>query len=365
MLRIKTSLLFSIISLFLVFSGPASSADQNSMRQYQLARTADGKGYAMVLKTAPVPVPAANEILVRMRDVSLNRKDIYFRDASLKSGRATPGMSISDGAGDVVAVGKDVTRFKVGDRVVGAFDTVWIDGPQKQIRPREGLLSEYATMTADTALPIPDYMTYAEASTLPCAAVTAWNTLFESAKLQAGDYVLLEGTGGVSVFGLQLAAAAGAKPIITSSSDAKLEKAKALGAFGTINYRKHKDWNVYVRRLTNDVGVKHVLEVGGKDTFPKAVASLAMGGHIGSIGGLAEGGFVRQNPEDMLKPYNATWTYIYVGSRAYFEHLLAFMSAHKIHPAIDRVFPFEQAPAAFDYMVASKFFGKIVIAVNP
>lgn len=364
MLRIKSTLLFSVISLICFCSGPVCSADQGSMRQYKLAKTADGQGYAMVIKTVPVPEPAANEVLVRMRAVSLNRKDIYFRDASLKSGNATPGMSISDGAGEVVAVGSDVTRFQVGDRVVGAFDTVWIDGPQEQIRPREGLLSEYATMTADTALPIPEYMTYAEASTLPCAAVTAWNTLFESASLQAGDYVLLEGTGGVSVFGLQLAAAAGAKPIITSSSDAKLEKAKALGAFGTVNYRKNPDWNVNVRRLTNDVGVKHVLEVGGKDTFPKAVASLAMGGHIGSIGGLAEGGFVRQKPEDMLKPYNGTWTYIYVGSRAYFEHLLAFMSKHQIHPAIDRVFPFEQAQAAFDYMVASEFFGKIVISIN-
>jgi len=346
-------------------SSQVFGADQDSMRQYQLEKSEDGKGYAMVLKTAPVPVPAANEVLVRMRAVSLNRKDIYFRDASLQSGKATPGMSISDGAGDVVAIGKDVTRFKAGDRVVGAFDTVWIDGPQKQIRPREGLLSEFAVMTEDTALPIPAYMSYDEAATLPCAAVTAWNTLFESASLQPGEYVLLEGTGGVSVFGLQLAAAAGARPIITSSSDEKLEQARALGAFGTINYRKNPDWDVLVRKLSNNIGVKHVLEVGGKDTFPRAVASLAMGGHIGSIGGLAEGGFIRQEPEELLKPYNATWTYIYVGSRTYFEHLLAFMTEHQIHPAIDRVFPFEQAQAAFDYMVDSSFFGKIVIAINP
>ena len=292
--RIYTTLLCSCISLLSFISGPVFSSDQDGMRQYQLDKLEDGKGYAMVMKTAPVPVPAANEVLVRMRAVSLNRKDIYFRDASLQSGKATPGMSISDGAGDVVAVGKDVTRFKAGDRVVGAFDTIWVDGPQKQIRPREGLLSDYVVMTEDTALPIPAYMSYEEASTLPCAAVTAWNTLFESASLKAGEYVLLEGTGGVSVFGLQLAVAAGARPIITSSSDEKLAQARALGAFGTINYRKNPDWDVVVRKLSNNVGVKHVLEVGGKDTFPKAVASLAMGGHIGSIGGLAEGGFVRQ-----------------------------------------------------------------------
>lgn len=364
MIRTKTPLLLSLVSIALIFAGTAYGAIPTTMRQYQIARKADGKGYAMVLKTVPVPVPAANEVLVRMHAVSLNRKDIYFLDASLKSGRATPGMSISDGAGEVVAMGKDVTHFKIGDRVMGAFDTLWVDGPQpKRIRPREGLLSEYVTMTEATTVPVPAYLSYEEAATLPCAGVTAWNSLFESSKLQPDDYVLLEGTGGVSVFGLQFTVAAGGKAVITSSSDAKLEKAKKLGAYGTINYRTHPDWQKNVLQVTGGIGVKNVLEVGGKETFPKAVKSLAMGGHIASIGGLGDEGFVRQAPEALLKPYHATWSYIYVGSRAYFDHLLVFMCKYEIHPIIDRAFPFKQAAAAYDYMRSSKFFGKIVIDI--
>ncbi|MBF8270759.1 MAG: oxidoreductase, zinc-binding dehydrogenase family [Gammaproteobacteria bacterium] len=131
-----------------------------------------------------------------------------------------------------------------------------------------------------------------------------------------------------------------------------------------MNYRTYPDWDINVRKLTNDVGVMHVLEVGGQDTFPKAVASLAKGGHIGSIGGLGEGGFVREAPEDLLKPYNATWSYIYVGSRTDFENLNAFMIEHQIHPVIDRVFPYAETPAAYDYMKSGSFFGKIVIAID-
>ena len=365
MKRIRTTvtvqLLATIMYLCAGFAGAVFSAETASMRQWQLAKTEDGKGYATVLKTVPVPAPAAHEILVRMKAVSLNRKDIYFQDRSLQSGQATPGLSISDGAGEVVALGADVSRFKVGDRVVGAFDTVWIDGASSGYRPREGLLSEFVVMQEDTTLPVPEYLSYEEAATLPCAAVTAWNTLFKAAKLQKDEYVLLEGTGGVSIFGLQFAAAAGARPVITSSSDEKLERARSLRAYGTVNYRTNPDWDINVREITHGVGVKHVLEVGGQDTFAKAVASLAKGGHIGSIGGLGETGFVREAPVELLKPYDATWTYIYVGSRADFENMNAFMTEHQIRPVIDRVFPFEQAMAAYDYMKNGSFFGKIVI----
>ena len=351
-----------MLVVYFCLPGMASGAD--SMRQWQLTKTGDGKGYVPVVNTVPVPVVAAKQVLVRMRAVSLNRKDIYFQDRSLQSGQATPGLSISDGAGEVVAVGANVTKFKVGDRVVGAFDTVWVDGASSAYKPREGLLSEFVVMTDDTTLPIPQYLSYEEAATLPCAAVTAWNTLFKAAHLQKDEYVLLEGTGGVSIFGLQFAAAAGARPVITSSSDEKLEHARKLGAYGTVNYRTHPDWDVNVREITHGVGVKHVLEVGGKETFPKAVASLAKGGHIGSIGGLGEEGFIREAPVEMLKPYEATWTYIYVGSKADFEHMLAFMTEHQIKPVIDRVFPFEQAMAAYDYMKNGSFFGKIVVTIG-
>lgn len=345
----------------LLIAGTVQSAEE-TMRQYQMDKVGDE--HTMVIRTVAVPVPAANEVLVRVRAISLNRKDIYALNRDRESGAVSPGLSISDGAGDVVATGGDVTRFKTGDRVVAAFDTQWVDGEGSGYNARTGMLSEYVLVTEATLLHIPGYMTYEEAASLPCAAVTAWNTLFKSAKLQEGDYVLLQGTGGVSVFGLQLAVAAGGKPIITSSRDSKLEKAKALGATGTVNYRKNPEWQHEVRAITDDVGVKHVLEVGGTDTFPKAVASLARGGHIGSIGGLAGKGFIRQEPEKLLGPLDASWTYIYVGSRTDFENLLAFMTEHEIHPVIDRVFPFEQAPAAYDYMIESDFFGKIVVAVN-
>jgi len=358
-----SSVVLSLLSgTMILFSTSAGAVEAGMMRQYQMARAEGAERPEPVIKTVPVPVPAAHEVLVRVRAVSLNHKDIYFLDRDRNSGAASPGLSISDGAGDVVGMGSEVKRFKVGDRVVAAFDSVWISGKSTGYKPREGMLSEYVIVTEDTLLPIPDYMSYEEASTLPCAAVTAWTSLFDAAHLQKDDYVLLEGTGGVSIFGLQLAAAAGAKPIITSSSDAKLEQARALGAVATINYHTHPDWQNDVRAASGGTGVKNVLEIGGKDTLPRAIASLAQGGHIALIGGLSEGGFVRDTPTDLLKPYNASLTHIYVGSRADFEAMNAFMTSHKIKPVIDRVFPFEQAPAAYEYMISGAFFGKIVIA---
>lgn len=362
--HVKTAPFILIVLLFFSLVAVCQTTEDGMMRQYHMTRVDGAEALQPVLQTVPIPVPAANEVLVRVRAVSLNRKDIYAMDRYRADGDPAPGLSISDGAGTVAAIGADVTRFKAGDRVVGAFDTTWVDGESSGYIARTGMLSEYVLVTEDTLLRIPHYMTYLEAATLPCAAVTAWNTLFKSASLQAGEYVLLQGTGGVSIFGLQLAAAAGGRPIITSSSNAKLRQARKLGAVGTVNYRKNPEWQLDVLEQTGGVGVKHVLEVGGKDTFPKAVASLAVGGHIGSIGGLGEGGFIREAPEELLDPLNATWTNIYVGSANDFSLLLEFMTEHAIHPVIDRVFPFEQAPAAYDYMLSEDFIGKIVIAVD-
>lgn len=364
MKTLKITIPLSLLFSFYLFIGAAVNAETGTMRQYYMAKTGDSGELSPEIRTVPIPEPAANEVLVKVRAVSLNRKDIYAMDRYRQSGDEAPGLSISDGAGDVMATGRDVSHFKAGDRVVAAFDTQWVDGKSSGYRARTGMLSEYVLVTEATLLPIPEYMSYEEASTLPCAGVTAWNTLFKAAGLEKGDFVLLQGTGGVSVFGLQLAAAAGGKPIITSSKDAKLVKARKLGAVGTVNYRKNPEWHRAVREITGGIGVKHVLEVGGQDTFPKAVESLAGGGHIGSIGGLGGGGFVREKPEELLNPLHATWSYIYVGSRADFDNLNIFMTEHQIHPVIDRVFPFEQAPAAYDYMVNEDFFGKIVIAVS-
>ena len=192
-------------------------------------------------------------------------------------------MPLSDGAGEVIAVGASVTRFKVGDRVAGIFFEDWIDGAPTAASLATarggnsgGMLSEVVVTDAEGLVSIPQHLSYEEAATLPCAGVTAWVGLFKRGGLVRGDFVLLEGTGGVSVFGLQLAAAAGAKPIITSSSDAKLARARELGAFGTVNYRSNPEWQREVRELTGGAGVDQVLEVGGQDTLPRALQALGV-----------------------------------------------------------------------------------------
>jgi NADPH:quinone reductase-like Zn-dependent oxidoreductase len=345
----------------------ASAQEPSTMRQYQLEPGSGG--YTLALKTVPVPTAGPNEVLVRVRAVSLNRRDVSILNvqyAGAGGGRAAGTVPLSDGAGEVVAVGPGVTRFDVGDRVAGIFFTDWIEGarddrtaPSARGGGQGGMLSEYVLGHEQGFVAVPDYMSFEEAATLPCAGVTAWVALFRYGNLKRDEYVLLEGTGGVSVFGLQLAAAAGAHPIITSSSDEKLARATQLGAFGTVNYRSHPDWQIEVRELTGGRGVDQVLEVGGQDTLPKALEAMAFESHIALIGGLS--GFASDVPLPALMGLGATASGIYVGSRADFEGLNAFMAEHEIHPVIDRVFAFEEAPAAFDLMENGSFFGKIVI----
>jgi NADPH:quinone reductase-like Zn-dependent oxidoreductase len=221
------------------------------------------------------------------------------------------------------------------------------------------VLTQYMAIDEQSVVAMPPGYSYEEAATLPCAGVTAWNGLVTRGRMQAGDYVLLEGTGGVSIFGLQIAKAHGAKPIITSSSDEKLAKAKALGAVGGVNYKTSPDWEKPVRALTNGAGVQQVLEVGGKDSIPHAVASLGQGGHIALIGGL--GGFGGEVPVMPLLSQNITVSGIYVGSRENFEALNAFLAKHPVKPVIEQVFDFKDAAAAYELMDKGSFFGKIVI----
>jgi len=362
--RTVSSLLGCMAIAVSIASG-VSAADSGSYRQYQLVRKTDGDGYSLVAKSLPVPELQAGEVLINLKAASLNRRDIYVLSGNSRGGGdATGNPILSDGAGEVAAVGPGVSRFKVGDRVVATFDVKWVDGAPQGYMARNGMLAEMAVSTEETLVLIPEYMSYEEAATLPCAAVTAWNALFKAAALKPGDYVLMEGTGGVSVFGLQLAVAAGAKAIITSSSDDKLARARELGAVGTVNYRARPEWQQDVLEITGGKGVTNVLEVGGKDTLPRAIASLADGGHIALIGGLSEGGFVRESPEALLKEHNATLTNIHVGSRTDLENLISFMDQHKIKPVIDRVFEFDNAPAAFEYMQGPEMFGKIVIRMQ-
>jgi NADPH:quinone reductase-like Zn-dependent oxidoreductase len=343
----------------------ASANAAEKIRQWQFAQSGDAM--TLALREVAAPTPAAHEVAVRVRAVSLNRRDLMMVAGSYSRGGTQPNtVPLSDGAGEVIAVGAAVTRFEVGDRVAGIFFEDWLDGSPTAASLATarggnagGMLSEIVITDAEGLVSIPAHLTYEEAATLPCAGVTAWVGLFKRGGLTAGDFVLLEGTGGVSVFGLQLAAAAGAKPIITSSSDAKLERARELGAFGTVNYRSTPEWQRTVRELTGGAGVDQVLEVGGQDTLPRAIEALGFGGHIAIIGGLS--GFASDVPVGALMGLNATASGIYVGSRADFEALNAFLSEHKIKPIVDKVFELEEAPAAFAAMESGDFFGKVVI----
>lgn len=343
-------------------------AQAETIRQYQLEPRADGKAYEIVLKQVPRPTPGPHDVLVRIRATSLNGGyDLPMRDAPPdRRPELAGGIPLADGAGEVVAIGDDVTRFVVGDRVVGIFMPGWLDGyhtaealGSSRGGNASGMLSEMIVSSEQALVPVPRNLSYEEAATLPTAGVVAWVGLFGHEPLEPGEYVLLEGTGGVSSFGLVFAAAAGAKPIITSSSDTKLARATELGAIGTINYRTNPDWQDQVRELTGGVGVRKVLEVGGQDTLPKAVEALALDGHIALIGDLS--GFPETIPSPGLFRSLASLTALYVGSRADFEAMNAFIEAHDVHPVIDRVFDFDDAPAAFDLMENGDYMGKIVI----
>jgi NADPH:quinone reductase-like Zn-dependent oxidoreductase len=340
---------------------------ETTTRQYQF-EVVEG-GYRLTLREVPIPDVGANDVLVRIQAVSLNRRDWNMLNREVDPANSLAGtIPLSDGAGEVVATGESVARFRVGDRVAGIFFEGWIDGPPSEASLATdrggnpgGMLSEYVVSHEDGLVSIPSHLSYEEAATLPCAAVTAWVGLFKRGRLEPGQYVLLEGTGGVSVFGLIFSHAAGARPIITSSQDEKLEKAEALGAFATINYRRTPEWQKEVRELTGGHGVDQVLDVGGRETLSKALEALAYGGHIALIGGLT--GYGSDIPTDSLMWINATASGVYVGSRADFESMNEFISHHRIHPHIDRIFDFENAGEAYDYMGKSGFMGKIVIRI--
>ena len=354
--------------LILLCAAAAMQAQQPpTIRQYQIEKGANG--FQLALKTVPRPVAGPGQVLVRVRAVSLNQRDLLVLRGQYgpQGGDMHGHVPLSDGAGEVIAVGQGVSRFRTGDRVAGIFFTRWIDGKRhREVAASarggggvDGMLSEVIAAHEDSLVRIPDHLTFEEAATLPCAGVTAYRALFVEGGLKKGDWVLLEGTGGVSTFGLVFAAGAGARPIITSSSDEKLERARTLGAVGTVNYRTNADWQREVRKLTGGAGIDHVLEVGGRDTLPKALEALGFEGHIAIIGGLS--GFASDLPVGRLLANGQSVTGIYVGSRADFEAMNRFMSQYKIRPVVDRVFDFADAPKAYDFMDNGSYFGKLVI----
>ena len=314
--------------------------------------------------------PAAHEVLVRMRAVSLNYRDLMVADGRYLRAGEQPVIPCSDGAGEVIAIGAEVTRFCVGDRVIAAFFPKWIHGAPTQQNTADalgaavdGMLAEETVLHESALVAMPEHLSYVEAATLPCAGVTAWNSLFVEGDLRAGDSVLLLGTGGVSIWALQLAKAAGLRTIVTSSSDAKLDRARSLGATATINYRTSPEWQDEVLRLTAGQGVDLVLEVGGPGTLSRSIASVRMGGGkvavIGGVSGL-DGGL---NPLALIGGAKRL-SGIFVGSRDMLEDLIRFMTTTEMHPVVDRTFPFQQARDAYRYLEKAEHFGKVVIQVS-
>ena len=324
----------------------------------------------LALADWPQPEPAAGEVLVRVRAVSLNYRDLTTLDAQRPGNLPPPLIPCSDGAGEVVATGAGVTRFRIGDRVAGIFFRDWLSGPFELRHHKaalggsvHGMLGEFVALPEHALVELPAHLSFEEGATLPCAAVTAWQALFTRGELKAGESVLVLGTGGVSVFALQLATAAEAHVIVTSSSDEKLERARPLGAWATVNYKTTPDWDAEVWRITEKRGVDHVVEVGGPGTLGRSMNSIAASGQIALIGVLTGFGA----PEASLFPIvarNVRLDGIYVGSRADFEALNTFLTDHQIHPVIDRIFPFAEAREAFAHLRSAAHFGKIVISVS-
>ena len=318
----------------------------------------------------PVPTPARNNLLIRVTAASLNYRDKLVVEGELLPDRpAMPFVPVSDMAGEVVAIGADVTRFKVGDRVLGNFWTQWIDGEPPREMTRHGLslggslpgvLAEYVTLSEDIAVRTPASLTDEQASTLPIAALTAWFALIETGHLKANDTVLIQGTGGVALFGLQLARAFGAHTIVTSRSATKLERAKALGASGVIDTSIVPDWSVPALELTGGRGVDHVLELIGGDNLRQSAAALASGGRIAQIGFLKGPDMVLPAVSMMLK--RATIQGITVGHRQAFEDMNRAIDERDIKPVIDKVYDFDDALAAFDHLARGPF-GKVVVGV--
>ncbi|MGE0223037.1 MAG: NAD(P)-dependent alcohol dehydrogenase [Acetobacteraceae bacterium] len=321
------------------------------------------------LREGPTPKPSRGQILVRMRATSLNYRDLNVAKGSPARGPLPANLvPLSDGAGEVVETGADVSRVQVGDRVAGLFMQDWLGG---EIEPYhvdssrggsiDGVLAEYVVFSQDGVVRLPDHLSFEEGATLPCAGVTAWNALYAGHPLRSGESVLVLGTGGVSIFALQFAHAAGARVIATSSSDEKLARAKSLGASDGINYREHPEWHQEVLRLTGGRGVDHVVEVGGAGTLQRSVEAVRMGGQVHLIGVLTGGGEI--NPTPVLRR-NLRLRGIYVGSRQMFEAMNQAVSLHRIRPAIDRVFPFSEAKEAYRALASQAHVGKVVIRID-
>jgi NADPH:quinone reductase-like Zn-dependent oxidoreductase len=315
------------------------------------------------------PKPKDTEVLVKINATSLNYRDLMMVKGGYNPKLKLPLIPFSDGAGEVVEVGENVTKWQVGDRVSPTFMQGWIDGEIEFKKARtalggdlDGCLREYAAFDENGLVRIPDHLSDEEAATLPCAALTAYHALFVSGCLKPDDTVLIQGTGGVSIFALQLASVYGCQTFVISSSDEKLQRAKELGADFLINYNETPDWDKKILDLTERRGVDHVVEVGGASTIQKSLNAVRMGGHIAVIGALS-GGQGEISPVSILMK-SVKLQGIFVGSRQMFEQMNQLLCLHNnIKPVIDKTFEFENVKDALSYMKSGSHFGKIVVRI--
>jgi NADPH:quinone reductase-like Zn-dependent oxidoreductase len=320
----------------------------------------------LALVDCPVPAPGPTDVLVKLRAASLNFRDYMVVKGIYNPKLRMPLVPLSDGAGVVESVGQSVTRFKPGDRVAACFMQKWVEGGINREKGNsalggslDGVLREYAVFAEQGLVAVPPSLSDVEAASLPCAAVTAWHALFEHTPMPPGASVLLQGTGGVSVFALQFAIAAGFKVIHTSSSDAKLERVRQLGARETVNYKLTPDWEKEARRLTGGEGVDHVIEVGGSGTVERSLRAVRAGGIVTVIGALT-GGEPTLSPVPVLMN-SIRMQGVYVGSRVMFERMNRAIELHRIKPVIDRVFAWTDIKHALRHMESQQHFGKICL----
>jgi NADPH:quinone reductase-like Zn-dependent oxidoreductase len=315
---------------------------------------------------------APGKVLIRVHAVSLNYRDLMVVKGLYNPKMALPRIPCSDGAGEVVAIGDGVSQVQVGDRVCGIFMQRWSDGPLTAEKSKaalggdvDGMLAEYALLDQDGVVHFPEHLSYEEAATLPCAGVTAWNALHHAGATAhpavASDTIVVQGTGGVSIFALQFAKLLGARVIGTSSSDEKLKRAYALGLDAGCNYKDSPEWSKWVSELTEGKGADRVIEVGGSGTFGHSLRAVRFGGMVTQIGILSGATAIEPSVLTPILHKQIHIQGIYVGSRAMFEEMNAAITKAKLRPVIDRVFSFDQAREAFQHMQSASHFGKIVI----
>jgi len=314
----------------------------------------------------PSPKLKDGQILIKMTAASLNYRDLVTVAGAYGKTVKTPLTPCSDGVGHVVETGPATHTFKAGDRISPIFFPDWHDGPATpEVIPQalggafDGTLSEYMVVDEKSCVGVPDYLSDSEAASLPCAALTAWNALFEQATTNSSDCVVVQGTGGVALFALLFAKAAGAQVLITSSSNDKLDRAKELGADHCVNYYDNPNWLQEVKKIWPE-GADHVIELGGAQTLEQSIRATRIGGHISLIGVLT-GPNTSSIPLPMILMRNIRIQGVTVGSRAAFERMNTFMEKHNIKPVVDKIFPFREVPSAFKHLESGQHFGKVCI----